>query len=218
MVATPDLPLERGTPVSPSSAAIAHLLEGAPVQSTAHDLVEALDELLVGRVVGYISTPITTGPELVAWRRGSGRHEPVEGAAYRTFVAEMMVRNTERARPLAASLEERLGVPVIDPTRLGVLRDWRQPDYHGFWIRVIERFVQSVAFADGWQYSTGCSLEFEAALCQGCELRDARLSPLGLGDGLALLEQAAVELEEVELDASAQRGVLGRVAERSVPR
>lgn len=200
-----------------SSAGVARVLELAPAQSTADQLLGALSTVLRGRVAAYVSTPITTGPALLAWRRGLGRSHRPGSAAHGAFVEQMIAENTARARPLVAVLEDHLGVPVIDPTRLGQIPGWEQRDYHEFWVQVIRNFVHTVVFADGWQFSTGCTLEFESAVTENLTVMDARMQPLDESIGGALLGDAIVELEASGLDASVQRRVSQQLARIRTP-
>jgi hypothetical protein len=153
----------------------------------------------------YISTPITTGPEFVAWWRAQGSTMDRDDPAYQDEISLVVRHNIEAVRPLVRLVEATFGRPVIDPTRLGPIAAWEQPDYHDFWVRVIQRFVESVVLADGWQYSSGCSLEFAAATVAGLPTLDASLQPLSVEHGLRLLEQAAGELEAAGLSPNYQR-------------
>jgi hypothetical protein len=159
----------------------------------------------------YISTPITTGPEFVAWWRAQGstldRHDP----AYQDEIDLVVRRNIEAVRPLVGLVEHTLGRPVIDPTRLGPIAAWEQPDYHEFWVRVIQRFAETVVLADGWQYSSGCSLEFAAAVVAGLPTLDATLQRLPVDSGRRLLEQAAGELDAAGLSSSYQRRAIAEI-------
>ncbi|HJQ03462.1 MAG TPA: hypothetical protein VJ851_17835 [Jatrophihabitans sp.] len=159
----------------------------------------------------YVSTPITTGPEFVAWWRSQGSTLDRDDPAYQDEVGLVVRRNIEAVRPLVRLVERSLGRPVIDPTRLGPIAAWEQPDYHEFWVRVIQRFVGTVVFAEGWQYSSGCSLEFAAAVAAGLPALDASLQPMPLGTGLRLLDSAARELDAAGLSSAYQRRAIAEV-------
>jgi hypothetical protein len=174
------------------------------------ELIDTLLETLAS-VLGdrhdacYVSTPITTGPEFIAWWRAQGSTMDRDDPAYQDEISLVVRHNIEAVRPLVRLVEATFGRPVIDPTRLGPIAAWEQPDYHDFWVRVIQRFVESVVLADGWQYSSGCSLEFAAATVAGLPTLDASLQPLSVEHGLRLLEQAADELEAAGLSPNYQR-------------
>jgi hypothetical protein len=178
----------------------------------AETLLDAMDTVLTGRRDAcYISTPITTGPEFVAWWRAQGstldRHDP----AYQHEVGLVVRRNIEAVRPLVRLVERTLARPVIDPTRLGPIAAWEQPDYHDFWVRVIQRFVETVVLADGWQYSSGCSLEFAAAVIGGLSILDASLQPVPVSTAVRLLEQAIDELDAAGLSSAYQRRAIAEI-------
>lgn len=153
----------------------------------------------------YVSTPITTGPEFVAWWRSQGSSIPRHDPAYEAELSQVVQRNIEAVRPLVAAVETRFRRPVIDPTRLGPIAGWQQPDYHRFWVRVIRTFVDTVVFADGWQYSSGCSVEFAATVGNGLSSYDASIRVLDVETGVRLLEAAADELDAAGLGSEYQR-------------
>jgi hypothetical protein len=160
----------------------------------------------------YVSTPITTGSEFVDWWRRQGHSLGRDDPAYEVELQHVVRRNTEAVRPLVAKVERIFQHPVIDPTRLGPVPGWQQPDYHRFWVRVIDRFVQTVVLADGWSYSSGCALEFAAAVTRDRVVLDAALRPLSRQRGACLLEDAARELDAAGLSAAAQREALEQLA------
>ena len=116
------------------------------------------------RVAIYVSAPISTGRLFVSWFKDEG-HRLVPGSReYVTALrANVILPNVQRA---AAFLERLRWRPnpaelVIDPRSQDV-PGWDQDQYHQFWLKVIERHVRRVVFLDGWEYSHGCMLEFEA--------------------------------------------------------
>jgi hypothetical protein len=86
---------------------------------------------------------------------------------------------------------------------------WDQSDYHRFWVSVIERFVTTVIFADGWPFSSGCAIEFAAASRNALITLDANLGVISPTAGREALESAVQSIEESGLDASAQRSAVG---------
>ena len=178
----------------------------------ADTLLEALAAVLHDRRDAYyVSTPITTGPDFVAWwrERGKGldRHDP----AYQAELSQVVRRNIEAVRPLVELVERTFHHPVIDPTRLGPIPAWEQPDYHRFWVTVIRRFGQAVVQADGWHYSSGCALEFAAAVTAGQPVFDDSLQPVDPQAGARLLEEAARELDAAGLGSEYQRRALEEI-------
>jgi hypothetical protein len=176
----------------------------------ADSLVEAMDTVLRDhRDAVYVSTPITTGRQFVAWWQDRGCRLPEDDPEYQAEFGQVVADNIAAVRPLIERVERDLaGRPVIDPTRLGPIAGWQQSDYHAFWVRVIHRFARTVVFADGWEYSSGCSLEFAAAVADGLQTLDAELRPLTREAGQSRLLAAATDLDQAGLGASQQRRVL----------
>jgi hypothetical protein len=191
---------------------------GAAVQ-LADNLVEAMDAVLHDhRDAVYISTPITTGRQFLTWWQARGHRLAEDEPEYRAEFGQVVANNIAAVRPLVERVERELaGRPVIDPTRLGPIAGWQQPDYHAFWVRVIHRFARTVVFADGWEYSSGCSLEFTAAMADGLQTLDAELRPLSREAGRSRLAAAAAELERTGLGAGLQRQVLGELGVTDPP-
>lgn len=156
------------------------------------------------RAAVYVSTPITTGPLFAEWFPNQADRGT---AAYAARLREQIIRpNLERAVPLVLACRERFpGRPVIDPTGLPDVPGWGQYDYHGFWTRLIERCAGVVVFAAGWEYSSGCALEFVAACNAGAELLDAAFEPLRREDVRAMLDHAARRLAQAGADDAALR-------------
>lgn len=177
----------------------------------ADSLVEAIDAVLHDhRDAVYVSTPITTGRQFLAWWQDRGCRLPEDDPEYQAELGQVVANNIAAVRPLVERVERDLaGRPVIDPTRLGPIVGWQQPDYHAFWVRVIHRYARTVVFADGWEYSSGCSLEFAAAVADGLQTLDAELRPLTVEAGQSRLVAAAADLDRAGLGASHQLRVLG---------
>jgi hypothetical protein len=158
-------------------------------------LLEALDTVLRGdRDATYVSTPITTGERFVRWRRSLDPSVSESDPVYRAGLAEVVQANVDHARPIVERVAETLAGHVIDPTRLGSVNGWTQYDFHAFWTEVISRYASTVVFVDGWQFSTGCVLEFSAAVRAGRRILDERLKPLPASEALSLVRAASEEI------------------------
>ncbi len=139
----------------------------------------------------YLSTPITTGRNhLSTLERG----EPADSAAHDAERYAAIEGNRSRARSVAVRLRESGHQVVIDPTGLVDVPGWAQDDYHALWIAVIEAYARVVVFVDDWQYSVGCTKEFDAAVRLGLPLRDQRLAPLTYRQGMRMLDEAEREV------------------------
>lgn len=164
---------------------------------------------VVGRSAVYVSTPITTGPHFVEWfpiqrDRGSPDYQ-------RRLRDEIIGPNLVRAQPLVAACRARWpGRPVIDPTGLGQVPGWVQGDYHLFWCQLIEQCAGTVVLAQGWQYSSGCALEFAAACVADCQILDAEFAAFSAGQGVVLLTAAADRLARVGASDTLLRTAIAR--------
>lgn len=158
-------------------------------------MLAAMGCALQPRSAVYVSTPITTGPRFVAWRRGPGAGLSVDDGEYRRGRHEAVIEpNRADVAPLVTSLRARLDDPVIDPTALEDVPGWEQFDYHWFWTEVIHRYAHTALFADGWEYSSGCVLELAAAVSAGIAVRQSDLSPLSLADAVGQVERAIADV------------------------
>jgi hypothetical protein len=142
----------------------------------------------------YLSTPITTGRNHLPTL---GRGEVADTAAHDAERHAAIEANRRRARAVATQLRGSGHPVVIDPTGLVDVPGWAQDDYHALWIAVIEAYARVVVFVDEWQYSVGCTKEFEAAARLGLPLRDQRLAPLTYQQGIRMLDEAEREVGAV---------------------
>jgi hypothetical protein len=166
------------------------------------DVADVLESLLGsvparGSVV-YVSQPITTGPPYLRLRQAlSGAPTPAADSRIRR---EAMAENRRRTRDLVGRVRAAFepARPVIDPSDYEN-EVYQQEDFHGLWAEVVRSYTHVVVFADGWQYSTGCSVELAAALQAGLPLLDDALRPLPhriavgqLSDGLRELRASGL--------------------------
>jgi hypothetical protein len=173
-------------------------------------LLEGFASVVEARTATYVSSPLTTGQTAVEWHlRNGGRSGPDSFADFNRSVVEP---NRKHAAEYVRGLRETRGV-VIDPTALGDLPSWTQPDYRYFWGRVIELYASEVVFRDGWQHSSGCAYEFFVALQSGASIFREDLSPLSLDDGQGLLRAAVEEYETTGASAEFLRGVVEALGE-----
>lgn len=155
----------------------------------------------------YVSTPITTGRAFVEWYRREGhrleRGTPDYERAHRS---EVVLPNTQRAARYIEVLRWRHVGLIIDPSSFEV-PGWSecQERYHAFWLRVLERHARRVVFMDGWQYSTGCTIEYEAAARLGLDCVDESLERIPRSKGTEMLEVAIRELEALGCETVALR-------------
>src|SRR5205809_514466 len=114
--------------------------DGSRGLSVTHDALLSFARCLGARERSevYLSAPITTGKQFVAWRRTADgsleRDHPEYAERHREQVVET---NIARVAPLVRTLRERFaGRLVIDPTALAGVPGWLQEDYHDLWCAV----------------------------------------------------------------------------------
>lgn len=172
--------------------------------------------------VVYISTPITTGPRLLAWlatHRASTLDSDSQSGSTTDPAAEIVreeviAENLARLDPVRASVHDRYPhSQLIDPTVLSV-PGWVQQEYHRFWVEVIRSFVDRIVFADGWHLSTGCVIEYAAALEAGIPTEDASGHLLPPESTTQLLRRAADTLADAGRDSTIALAAANR-AERA---
>jgi len=152
-------------------------------------LVEAYACVVSGRTAWYVSSPLTSGKRSREWRRRNA--ERVGAAAALTsenFTRDVLAPNRKDAARFVETLRARQNQVVIDPVALADIPDWKQSDYQVLWARVIERYVATVVFREGWQVSNGCAWELLTAYLADCRLLREDLSPLEMPTAQALLE------------------------------
>src|SRR5437773_5702026 len=135
-----------------------------PPQTSRGAEIDALIEMLRGvfprRSALYVSAPITSGRRFVEWY---ARREDLGGSAeqyQRDHLENVVVPNRSAAVALVSRARAATSEFVIDPTAVGHIEGWTQGDYRTAWAHVIVEFANVVVFADGWEFSNGCSYEF----------------------------------------------------------
>jgi len=152
--------------------------------------------IMEGRQAVYVSAPITTGPRFLHWRTGTGSQLTTTDDRYSNEHRRNVVTpNRERVQPVVRRVREHFGGVVIDPTALDDVPGWTQSDYHLLWVEVVRRYAHTVVFADGWEFSTGCTHEFLAALQSEAILLQEDLSALDARAGVQLIERAIRAME-----------------------
>jgi len=181
---------------------------GATVDtSSAHPSAKEFERDLVAKGARpkscvYVSTPITTGPLTL---------ENSSGVAANDLIA----KNVSHARDIVARTALKVDAIVIDPTQFDDVEGWEQPDYHNFWLEIIDVYVAQIVFCDGWEFSTGCCIEFLRAHELQLPRLDERLRPLLDVDSLDLLTTAIARMGAVGLTTTAQRRALHALAARA---
>lgn len=156
--------------------------------------------VIPGRMAVYVAAPLTTGLA----------YADVNGSLIDRSV--LLARNRSAAADVANHARLHFACPVIDPTTVAPFPGWTQRTYRHLWRRVIATRVHTIVFADGWEFSTGCTHEFIVALSLRLTLLDARLSPLLPSHALKLLTSAHISLRTLRRPRSAQKLALQTIA------
>jgi hypothetical protein len=183
-----------------------------PPQTSRGAEIEALVELLrgvfPGRVALYVSAPITSGQRFVDWYSRRDDLPDSTQEYQRQHLNEVVTPNRNAASGLVKRARETQSGPVIDPTAVGDIEGWTQGDYRTAWARVIEEFARAVVFANGWEFSSGCSYEFLVATKAGVEALDESWRRINLATAVSLLRRAVNEMSLRGLSAEFLRGIL----------
>ena len=159
-----------------------------------------------------MSAPITSGRRFLEWysTRGGPRGSAEECRS--EHLNEVVAPNRSAAVALVSRAREVGRGFVIDPTAVGHVEGWTQSDYRTAWARVIEEFARTAVFANGWEFSNGCSYEFLIATKTGIETLDESLRPIDLAAGLSMIRRATGELSSRGLPVEFLRGILEDLA------
>jgi hypothetical protein len=168
----------------------------SPVQRDAIQiLLELFTSVIDGRNAVYLSAPITSGKRFSNWYNQNGKTLDYKNPDYhRNHLREVIEPNRAHAKDIVRKLRNDLKGILIDPTAVPDFPRWTQDDYRTFWALVIERYVHTVVFMDGWQYSLGCSYEFLIACRIGALTFDEYQRPLSIDEGMALIQTAISDM------------------------
>lgn len=175
-------------------------------------LIELLRGVFASRSAVYVSAPITSGRRFLEWYSMRGELRSLADDYQSDHLNQVVAPNRSAATALVKRVREINGSSVIDPTAVDHIEGWTQGDYRTAWARVIEEFVKTVVFANGWEFSNGCSYEFLIAAKTGVETLDESLRPIDLATGLSMIRRAAGELSSRGLPVEFLRGILEDLA------
>src|SRR5258706_2063918 len=195
-----------------------------PPKTTHEREIDSMLNVLRGVVVNhsavYVSTPITSGRRFADW--SNRRDVDVDLAhpqTYQDFLKEVLEPNSEHARKIINELQGLFAKALIDPTALKDIDGWVQDDYRVLWGRVIECYVDTVVFLDGWQYSNGCAYEFLVAnrVTPRPSIFKETLEPLTVEEGIGLLKSAVLELRSSKFATDSLQQVLNELTKLHTP-
>lgn len=158
-----------------------------------NNMVELFNCMLDGKTAAYISAPITTGQRFIDWYKETGSSLDHNSSRYKTKHFHAVIRpNSEEVKKKVVGIRRHFDTILINPT-LFTWPEWNQDDYRHFWGKIIETYVDTVIFLNGWQYSSGCSFEFLTAVRSGIEVLDEDRDKLDRETGLRLIEDAIAQ-------------------------
>ena len=148
----------------------------------------------------YCSTPITSGKLYADWLKKIDRKYDSSDSIAQHYIdshkKEVVELNRQYAQGFVERIRTKTEVPVINPAAMPHIDNWKDSDWLDFWESVITTYARFVVFADGWEYSNGCTYEFLVAQLFNIECFDENLSPIGLVDGIELIKTAIIILKE----------------------
>ncbi len=156
-------------------------------------LLQAIACVVDGKAATYVSGPITTGSQFLAWYVHTGFRLEHGGPAYRDGLRREVVSvNQARIDDVARKLRSS-GRIVIEPATLEV-KEWGQTEYVSFWLKVIDAFACEIVVVPEWQYSLGCCAEFRHAIRSGIPVRDGLGELISERVGMRMILEAASDI------------------------
>jgi hypothetical protein len=177
-------------------------------------LLSAFDCLLPDDSGVYCSSDVTTGRRLyfeIYARHGVRSDEELRGElgveGYRRVMGSLVEENIARGVGFTDGLRLRGLSNLINPGPLHA-PGFEQEHYYYLWESVIVRKVREGYFNEGWEYSSGCTLEYAICRRKGVPTLDHEGRDLPLADARARAERAVSELKA--------RGVSAPTLERNL--
>lgn len=134
-------------------------------------VMAALATVLDRSKANYFAVPISSGRRL--WQLAAEvkvRNPDLVAHRYpQVFKKQVLEPNLKEAAALLRRVKSKVSGPLINPVEF-FSKGWVQEDYRELWRRVLERWVNQVILAPGWEYSRGCVEE-----CVTAYLRELRV-------------------------------------------
>ena len=175
--------------------------------------------------LAYLTMPVTTGRRYYEAmdRHGVRTLADLEAAKPGALRDEVILPNIEESVLLGRAIAARTGHVVIVPGVFEARKQrWSQAEYMVLWLRLITRDVETVHLSPHWEYSNGGAVEYARATLARHGQVPGRDRPMAVVDhhgddvpldvGVAMLMEAANELERDHHDASVLRREAGRLA------
>lgn len=133
-------------------------------------LEHELDSLL--KPIAYLSCPLTSGKLFDNWKKSKnienyGDLLDADELTKESFDKNVLEVNKKSAIKFQTELRKKYRMHIINPAQLkpnAVQQLWSFEQWMYFWLKVIEKHVDVVFFAPGWNMSKGCTIEKDIAL------------------------------------------------------
>lgn len=181
-------------------------------------VLTAFDCVLPDDSAIYCSSEVTTGRlfyEILKRHHARSLEELKAGlgaACYKETIDELVRRNIERGIEFTENIRRRGHQHLINPGPF-IAPEFEQQHYHYLWESVIIKKVYEAHFNEGWEYSTGCTLEYAIATRKGIPRLDHLGNVLELAQAIHKAERAVSELREEGLQVSMLERNLARMRE-----
>ena len=143
----------------------------------------------------YLSGPITGGVRVRdAYDRTKDDPSARDGTGW---FSQVKACNIEALLVRADAIRTDEGVVIIEPGSFeaGGLEGWGQREYLDLWEQVIAEHSQHVRFIEGWQYSSGCVVEFRCAKRHDRPTQDEEGNVISRAEATRLVDAAIADLE-----------------------
>src|ERR1700678_3988607 len=126
------------------------------------------------------------------------------------YKAKLLDPNEKEAIEFAREVRSHSHHLALTPNTLFV-PGWGQPEYLGFWERVIRTKCKTIFFNNGWEYSNGCTLEYLIGHQKSLPLFDRAGKAIPVNRAKQQILTAITELEADRFDVPELHRVLGKL-------
>ena len=181
-------------------------------------VMTAFDCVLPDNSAIYCSSDVTTGKRLyeILKKYDARSVEELKArlgtALYKSTFDELVRGNIERGKKFTENIRQRGHLNLINPGPF-IAPAFEQEHYHYLWESVILKKVYEAHFNEGWEYSTGCTLEYAIAARKGISRLDHMGNALELAQAIHKTGRALEELHKCGLEVDMLERNLGRMRE-----
>jgi hypothetical protein len=190
-------------------------INGRPAKEVIREVIGAFECASPVDGCVYLSGELTTGRRFYELLRRHGARSKQElkrrlGDAYERAWRDLMEENLAHGRTFFHKMHSDGHRNLINPGPF-YARGWEQEHYLYLWEWVIVHSCREVRFNSGWNYSSGCTLEYAIGLRKGIPRLHPDGGPLDAPEAVAEMEAALRDLDSSGIDAPDLRVNLQRV-------